>query len=89
MADIPAGTVDEIILVDDCSRDGTVALARPGWASPWSSTSTTLATAATRRPCYREALARGADVVVMIRDYHYDSRLVPHLVGLLRNGGTT
>ncbi len=26
LADLPAGVVDEVILVDDCSRDGTVAL---------------------------------------------------------------
>src|SRR5438128_555428 len=28
LADIPAGSLDEVILVDDCSRDRTVTLAR-------------------------------------------------------------
>ena len=28
LADIPKGSVDEVILVDDCSREGTVDLAR-------------------------------------------------------------
>ena len=40
-----------------------------------------------QKTCYREALARNADVIIMIHpDYQYDSRLVPHLVGLLRTG---
>ena len=86
VADIPPGTADEIILVDDCSRDGTVALAhRLGLTVVRHERN--LGYGGNQKTCYREALARGADVVVMIHpDYQYDSRLVPHLVGLLRSG---
>jgi hypothetical protein len=48
IADIPRGTVDEIILVDDCSTDGTVELAkklgltgRRATRTRWSETPTT------------------------------------------------
>src|SRR2546421_10961390 len=86
LADIPAGAVDEIILVDDGSTDRTVAIARDmgltvivhpqnrGYGG-------------NQKTCYREALARGADVVVMIHpDYQYDSRGIPHAVAFIELG---
>lgn len=86
LADIPAGAVDEIVLVDDCSKDGTVALARRlglqvvvhdrnrGYG-------------ANQKTCYREALARGATIVLMIHpDYQYDARLAPFMTGLIEKG---
>jgi glycosyltransferase involved in cell wall biosynthesis len=84
LQDIPAGSVDEIILVDDCSKDNTVELAR--------SLGITVIThdenqgyGANQKTCYHEALERGADIVVMIHpDYQYDSSLVPAIVELLR-----
>jgi glycosyltransferase involved in cell wall biosynthesis len=86
VADIPPGTVDEIVLVDDRSRDGTVALARRLGLTVIQH-ERNLGYGGNQKTCYREALSRGADVVVMIHpDYQYDSRLVPHLVGLLRSG---
>jgi hypothetical protein len=40
-----------------------------------------------QKTCYREALARGADIVVMIHpDYQYDSRVIPHAVGFIELG---
>jgi hypothetical protein len=40
-----------------------------------------------QKTCYREALARGADIVVMIHpDYQYDSRIIPHAVGIIELG---
>jgi glycosyltransferase involved in cell wall biosynthesis len=86
LADVPRGSVDEIILVDDCSKDGTVELAR--------SMGLTVIThpqnrgyGGNQKTCYREALARGADIVVMIHpDYQYDSRIIPHAVGFIELG---
>jgi glycosyltransferase involved in cell wall biosynthesis len=84
--DIPAGSVDEIILVDDCSKDGTAALARKLGL-------TTIVHernkgyGGNQKTCYTEALKRGADVVVMIHpDYQYDARLTPIMTGLIANG---
>ena len=86
VADIPVGAVDEIILVDDASRDETVAIAtelgltvdrherNKGYGG-------------NQKTCYDEALRRGADIVVMIHpDYQYASRLVPYVIGFIRDG---
>ncbi len=75
-ADIPAGVVDHIILVDDVSQDETVEIARHlglevivhvqnrGYGG-------------NQKTCYLHALAADADIVVMLHpDYQYDSRLV-------------
>jgi len=85
VADIPKDSVHEIILVDDCSKDNTVQLARDlglhvvvhdknkGYGG-------------NQKTCYRKALELGADIVVMIHpDYQYDARLVPYLTGLIRD----
>lgn len=86
IADFPPGSVDEILLVDDCSKDRTVALAREmgltvivhdqnkGYGG-------------NQKTCYRYALENGADVVVMIHpDYQYDARVIPHAVGMIELG---
>ena len=84
--DLPAGYVDEIILVDDCSTDNTVEVAKNlglvvlehekngGYG-------------ANQKTCYDEALKREADIVIMLHpDYQYDSRLVPYMVGFIEKG---
>ncbi len=83
LADMPSGCVDEIILVDDGSKDRTVEVARQMGL-------TVLVHPENRgyggnqKTCYRTALEHGADIVVMIHpDYQYDSRVIPHAVGFL------
>jgi glycosyltransferase involved in cell wall biosynthesis len=42
---------------------------------------------ANQKTCYREALARGADIVVMVHaDYQYDPRLVTAMAGMIASG---
>ncbi|TLY27617.1 MAG: glycosyltransferase family 2 protein [Ignavibacteria bacterium] len=84
--DIPPGVVDEIILVDDGSTDETAAIAaRLGLVVVRHDRN--LGYGANQKTCYRLALERGADIVVMIHpDYQYDSRLTPYFVGFLRDG---
>jgi glycosyltransferase involved in cell wall biosynthesis len=85
VVDIPAGCVDEIILVDDCSVDGTVALAEK-LGLRIITHEANQGYGANQKTCYTAALEAGADVVLMIHpDYQYDSSLVGVLIDLLRN----
>ncbi len=83
--DIPAGAVDEIIVVDDCSQDATAAVAsRLGLTVIKHQTNKGYG--GNQKTCYRAALDRGADIVVMVHpDYQYDARLVPIMADLVSN----
>jgi glycosyltransferase involved in cell wall biosynthesis len=84
--DIPPNTVDQVILVDDVSKDETVDIARQlglkvvihiqnkGYGG-------------NQKTCYIEALREGADIVVMLHpDYQYDSTRIPDLIAPIERG---
>ena len=85
--DIPKEWVDEILLVDDCSRDRTVELSRElgirtivhqhnrGYGG-------------NQKTCYRTSLDElQADIVVMVHpDHQYDPKIIPQLVAPLQRG---
>ena len=86
VCDIPPGAVDEIVLVDDNSRDGTVDTARRLGLTVIRHERNT-GYGGNQKTCYREALARGADIVVMLHpDYQYDARCVPLLTRFIELG---
>jgi len=74
---IPREVVDEVILVDDSSTDGTVELARElDLHLVWHPHNAGYG--ANQKTCYLEALQRDADLVVMIHpDGQYEPRLIP------------
>jgi len=85
-ADIPRGAVDEILLVDDASHDRTVEVARR-LGIPTLVHAANRGYGANQKSCYRAALERGADIVVMLHpDYQYPPQLIPAMVALLRSG---
>jgi len=84
--DIPPGAVQEVILVDDCSKDNTVELARSLGLTVITHDKN-LGYGGNQKTCYREALQRDADIIVMIHpDYQYDSRVIPAAVQLIHLG---
>jgi glycosyltransferase involved in cell wall biosynthesis len=83
---IPADIVNEIILVDDKSTDGTVDVAR---RLPlhliWHPHN--VGYGGNQKTCYLEALQRGADVVVMLHpDGQYEPSLIPRMVEPILRG---
>ncbi len=86
IADFPPDSVDEILLVDDCSKDGTAELARSMGLTVIVHDKNT-GYGGNQKTCYDYALKQGADIVVMIHpDYQYDSRVIPHAVSFIELG---
>jgi glycosyltransferase involved in cell wall biosynthesis len=83
VAEIDRDVADDVLVVDDASHDDTIAVAKKlglhcvvhpqnrGYGG-------------NQKTCYREALARGADIVVMVHpDYQYSPRLIPAMAAMV------
>jgi glycosyltransferase involved in cell wall biosynthesis len=69
--------VDDIILVDDGSRDDTVAVHVHDHNRGYGGN---------QKTCYRLALEKGADIIIMVHpDYQYTPKLIPALVCIIAN----
>jgi len=80
------GIVDEIILVDDRSRDDTVRVASqlPGVSVHVHENNKGYG--GNQKTCYRLALAAGADIVIMVHpDYQYTPKLIPAMATMIAN----
>jgi len=84
--DIPSSGVAKIILVDDVSRDDTVAVARQLGLDVIIHRQN-LGYGGNQKTCYDAALEAGADAVVMLHpDYQYDATRIPALVRPILDG---
>ena len=83
IADIPEQYRKDVILVDDCSKDDTVAEAE-GLGLKVVRHEKNTGYGGNQKTCYRMALEAGADIVVMVHpDYQYNPKIVPHLAGVI------
>jgi glycosyltransferase involved in cell wall biosynthesis len=81
------GIVDEIILVDDRSRDETVAVARSLEGVRVHVHEVNKGYGGNQKTCYRLALETGADIIIMIHpDYQYTPKLIPAMASIIANG---
>jgi glycosyltransferase involved in cell wall biosynthesis len=86
IGEVPPGVVDAFLLVDDASRDGTVAeAARLG--IPYVVHEENRGYGGNQKTCYTEALRLGADIVIMLHpDYQYTPRLIGAMAWLVASG---
>ena len=86
LAEVPRDIVDDVILVDDASRDNTIEHARSlgikcflherNWGY-----------GRNQKTCYTEALKLGADVAIMVHpDYQYTPLIIPAMANLATSG---
>ena len=86
IGEIPRNIVDDIILTDDASRDATVSIAR-GLKLHTIRHERNRGYGGNQKTCYKAALARGADIVVMLHpDYQYTPRLVGAMAAMIASG---
>jgi glycosyltransferase involved in cell wall biosynthesis len=84
--DIPFDVVDEVLLVDDASRDETLEVARRLGIRCFLH-ERNMGYGRNQKTCYTEALKTGADIVVMVHpDYQYSPKIIPALAGLVASG---
>lgn len=86
VSEIPRDLVDEILLVDDASSDETVELANRLQLTVFVH-DRNFGYGRNQKTCYREALQRNADIVVMVHpDYQYSPHLIVPMAGMIAYG---
>ena len=86
-AEIPFNIVDEVILVDDRSKDNTPEKAREVGINQVIVHDINKGYGGNQKTCYSEAIRAGADIVVMLHpDYQYTPRLIEAMVYPIAHG---
>ena len=80
------GVVDLVIVVDDCSKDDTVAVAKTLEHVRVHRHEENRGYGANQKTCYKLALEEGGDIVIMVHpDYQYTPKLIPAMATLIGN----
>lgn len=86
-SEIPFDIVDEVILVDDCSRDRTVEVAKNIGIRHIITHDSNQGYGGNQKSCYDKALELNADIVIMLHpDYQYTPKLIPAMSSLIAQG---
>jgi glycosyltransferase involved in cell wall biosynthesis len=84
--EIPFEIVDDVVLVDDASRDRTSELARELGIHTIVHTEN-LGYGGNQKSCYKAALGLGAEIVIMVHpDYQYTPKLIPAMASMIAYG---
>jgi glycosyltransferase involved in cell wall biosynthesis len=86
VSELDREVVDDILLVDDASHDATVDVGK-SLGLRVVQHEDNLGYGGNQKTCYREALAMGADIVVMVHpDYQYTPKLTPAMAAMIASG---
>ena len=84
--EIPKDIVDDMILVDDGSRDDTVEISKKLGIKTIIHPSNK-GYGANQKTCYREALKKNPDMIIMLHpDYQYSPKLIPAMASMISSG---
>lgn len=84
--EIPFDIVDEVVLVDDASRDDTVEVGKQLGIRHIIRHDNNKGYGGNQKSCYNKALELGADIVIMVHpDYQYTPKLIPAMCSIIAN----
>ena len=87
VSEIPEGIVDEMVLVDDSSKDHTLQLASRLGIQHIIRHERNKGYGANQKTCYDKALSLGGDIIVMLHpDYQYSPSLLYSMAGIIATG---
>jgi glycosyltransferase involved in cell wall biosynthesis len=85
-AEIPFDIVDDVVVVDDCSSDNTLAKAKELGVHHVIRHEKNTGYGGNQKTCYNYALNLGADIIIMVHpDYQYTPKLIPSMCYLIAN----
>ena len=85
-AEIPMDVVDEVVLVDDASKDNTSELAKELGIKHVIRHDQNKGYGGNQKTCYNKALSLNADIVVMLHpDYQYTPKLLLAMISIIGN----
>lgn len=85
--EIPFEIVDEVVLVDDNSKDETIEVAKKLGIRHIIAHEKNKGYGGNQKTCYDKALSLGADIIIMLHpDYQYTPKLIPAMVSILSSG---
>ncbi len=85
--EIPLDIVDDVVLVDDCSKDNTVLVAQKIGIQHIIKHDENRGYGGNQKTCYDTALQLGADIIIMLHpDYQYTPKLIHSMAYIIANG---